>query len=177
MTKHRGLSVALLLMAVGTAGAMGQDRVASWTQLCYTNQTSIHTRSALVKSPTGTTYRISLVPDFDVARHVVVLELVLRRPGGGNGNLFDPTGRLHGYQQYDFAASDFIHGPDQSIYGDTRTINLPQLRMAIQVRVEVVKVEPTSQQSVESMPYEFDTLVLQVRTEGPVGKEAGGSMR
>jgi hypothetical protein len=65
--------------------------------------------SVPVKSAGGrTAYVLSLEPDYDVGHHVLTLGLVLRRPGDSIGarNLLDATGRIHGLQDYDFAAED-----------------------------------------------------------------------
>jgi len=112
-------------------------------------------------------YELTLVPELDVGKHVVVLELVLHRPGRRNkdSNLFDPTGRLFGYQRWDFAASDFVRGAQDSIYGDTRVINLPKLGMEMHVKVAAVSVEPTPPNSPESLPYQFKELTLQVTAQ------------
>ncbi len=123
--------------------------------------------SLLLKSPAGLAYRLSLVPDFDVGRHVVVLDLLLQRSDAKNtnANLVDPTGRLHGYQPYVFAASDFAHGTKKSIYGDTRVMNLEKLGIAIRAKVVDVKVKPTPVGSRQELPYQFDSLTLEISTQ------------
>jgi hypothetical protein len=71
-------------------------------------------------------------------------DLVLERvsPLRPGQNLLEPTGHWHGYQKFFFAASDFAHGPDKSIYGNPRTIDLPRLGMAVVVTVVRVVVTP-----------------------------------
>ena len=119
--------------------------------------------SSILKSPSGAVYRIFLTPELDVGKHVAVLDLVLQRLGREKDetNLMDPTGKLHGYQPYIFAASDFSQGTQKSVFGELRTIPLDRLKMECIVKVKGVSVSPTS-------GYEFDNLALEITTKTSV---------
>jgi len=123
--------------------------------------------SFLLKSPRGVTYRLSLIPDFDVGKHAGVLELVLQKPGKkvGDRNLLDWTGKLHGYQPYVFAASDFVGGIQKSIYGKSRVINLQKLGMEIYIKVVDVHIEPIPGSAAPRYDdYQFLDLTLEIAT-------------
>jgi hypothetical protein len=163
------LSTLLLLIVLTETFVAGSERVgSSHGVLAYSAKPSPHPSSFLLKSPRGVTYRLSLVPEFDVGKHVVVLDLVLQRPDkkGDDSNLLDSTGKLHGYQPYFFAASDFTHGAQKSAYGDLRVINLRQLGMEMRVKVADVNVEPAN--STQPTGYQFDDLTLEITTESLV---------
>src|ERR1035441_3396478 len=135
------LETSLLLIAlISGSYAAGSEKVgSSQGVLVYSLKSSSHPSSLHLKSPRGATYRLSLIPDFDIGKHVVVLELVLQRRGRkrDDSNLLHPTGKLHGYQPYSFAASDFARGAQNSIYGDLRVIDLRELqRMFLTPRIE-----------------------------------------
>ena len=136
--------------------------------LAYSAKPSLHPGTFLLRSPRGVTYRLSLVPDFDVGKHVVVLDLVLRRPGveGDDTNLLDSTGKLHGYQPYVFAASDFRGGAQKSAYGESRVIEVRELGMALRIKVAEVHVETTPTGSSHVLGYRFDDLILDITTQG-----------
>jgi len=167
MTKFTSFSRSFLMLItviVGICTAGSEEAGLSQTELVYSRQSPLQISSSLLKSPTGTMYRLSLIPDLDVGKHIVVLDLVLQRAGRhkDDSNLLDSTGKLHGYQQYDFAASDFAHGAPNSIYGDTRVIDLPQLGIKIRIKVVAVNVEPTTSFSAETPGYQFNDLTLRV---------------
>ena len=167
------LETSLLLIAlISGSYAAGSEKVgSSQGVLVYSLKSSSHPSSLLLKSPRGATYRLSLIPDFDIGKHVVVLELVLQRRGRkrDDSNLLDPTGKLHGYQPYSFAASDFARGAQNSIYGDLRVIDLHQLGMELRVKVTGVNVEPTPTNSSKAPGYQFDDLTLQITTQSVAG--------
>jgi hypothetical protein len=135
--------------------------------LIYFPQSHSHPSSILLQSSRGTAYRLSLIPELDLGRHVVVLDLVLQRSGRrrDDSNLLDSTGKLHGYQMYNFAASDFARGAKNSAYGDLRVFDLHQLRIEMRVKVADVNVEPTSPNSSGSSGYQFNDLKLQITTQ------------
>jgi hypothetical protein len=121
--------------------------------------------SFLLKSAHGTTYRLSLVPQVDTKHRVVVLELVLQnqheRPNANiDPNLLDWTGKLHGYQPYYFAASDFAHGARKSGYGELRVIRLRRLGMEMRIKVTDVHVEHLA----NALDDQFDYLDLEITT-------------
>jgi hypothetical protein len=102
--------------------------------------------SVPVKSEAGQTlYILSLEPDFDVWRHVVTLEMALRYPHAkaDSRNLLDPTGKAHGLQSYDFAATDLMQGVDKSAFGKMRSIMLKELGLVLEITLLNAKVTPT----------------------------------
>jgi len=82
-----------------------------------------------------------------------------------DSNLLDWTGKLHGYQPYVFAASDFAGGAQKSVYGESRKIDLPKLGMQVRVKVLDVHVEPTPEDSAQALSYQFGDLSLEITTE------------
>ena len=169
MVKFRSVSWTLLLLIAlgGTYAAGGESVGSSEGVLVYSVKSSSHPSSFLLKAPSGVTYRLSLIPEFDVRKDVVVLELVLRKLGetGDGSNLLDVTGKLHGYQPYFFAASDFAGGAQKSIYGNLRVIDLPRLGMEMRIKVAGVNVVPTSSSSSQGVGYKFDDLTLEIATQ------------
>jgi len=170
MTKHiRSFLTIFLLIAVmeGICTAGSEEAGLASTRLVYSRQSNSQTSSSLLKSSTGAMYRLLLIPDLDVEKHVVVLNLVLQKEGRktDDSNLLDSTGKLHGYQPYFFAASDFAHGAKNSIYGDTRVIDLPRLGMEVHIKVVDVNVEPLAQISSDAAGYQFNDLTLLVTTQ------------
>jgi hypothetical protein len=121
--------------------------------------------------PSGAKYRLSLIPQLDAGDHVVVLELELRgrETEPDNSNFLD-TGKLHGYQPYFFAASDFARGIQKSVYGQSRVIELHRLGMKMRITVGRVSVKPIEHRSSDSLQYEFRDLVIQVTTESVAGR-------
>jgi hypothetical protein len=94
------------------------------------------------------------------------LDLVLQKAGkeANDVNLFDATGKLHGYQPYDFAASDFAQGVQKSIYGESRVINVRNMGMQIRVKVAEVRVEPILRGPEQPLRYQFGDLTLEITT-------------
>lgn len=135
--------------------------------LAYSAKPSSQPSSFLLKAPSGVTYQLSLVPELDVKKHVVVLDLLLQKPGQteDDPNLLDSTGKLHGYQPYVFAASDFAGGIQKSAYGESRVIDLPKLGMQMRVKVADAHVESASAGSSQGLGYQFDDLTLEITTQ------------
>ena len=172
MINFNSSRIALLLIALAPACCATDSEKTGQAPavLAYSVTASSHPSSILLKSPSGKAYRLSLVPEPDIRNHVVVLELVLQKRAGRNDpNLLDWTGKLHGYQPYFFAASDFARGPQHSAYGEVRVIELRKLGMRMRVKVVAVKVEPTEENTSESPPYQFDELTLQVTAQSLAG--------
>lgn len=163
------LGILLLLVTLSTWCCAAWDDKAGSPEatLAYSLKASPYPSVVLVRSPSGTPYRLSLIPQLDVEHHVVVLELVLQEGErkADDLNLLDVTGTLHGYQPYFFAASDFAEGARNSIYGESRVIDLSRLGMAIHITVVKVNVTPTGASSSKSLRYQFDDLILRVATE------------
>ena len=168
MNKLRILAWTLLLIVLmGTCIASSQSVGSSQKVLAYSAKPSPHPSSFILKSPHGVTYRLSLVPELDVKKHVVVLDLVLQKPGQteDDPNLLDSTGKLHGYQPYVFPASDFAGGAHKSAYGESRVIDLQKLGMALHIKVADVHVETTPAGSSQGLGYQFDDLTLEITTQ------------
>jgi hypothetical protein len=160
-----------LIMFNSWCYAPGSEKVGSSSvTLGYSMTSSSYPHSVFLKSPSGAKYQLSLIPQFDVENHVVVLELVLRQAEEkvGDSNLLDVTGRLHGYQPYFFAASDFAQGAQRSIYGRSRVIDLPRLGMKMTITVTNVNVKPIESRSSGPLHFQFDDCVLQISTQGRV---------
>jgi hypothetical protein len=108
-----------------------------------------------------------LIPEFDIGKRVVVVELVLHRPSEQAtlyGSLLDPTGMLHGYQPYTFGAFDYVNGAKKSEYGATRVMKLKKLGMEMRVTVTRVHVVPTAGDSARTPEYKFHDLTLEITT-------------
>src|SRR5450631_3232189 len=90
----------LLIVLTATCVAVSQSADSSKRVLAYSAKPSPHPSSFVLKSSRGITYRLSLVPELDVRKNVVVLDLFLQIPGQteDDPNLLDSTGKLHGYQ-------------------------------------------------------------------------------
>lgn len=119
--------------------------------------------SSVLKSPHGVAYRFFLSPEFDTGRHIVVLDLVLQKLGSkkNESNLLDSTGKLHGYQPYIFAASDFANGAEKSVFGGVRTIVLDRPKMKFVIKVKDATVSTTSSSS-QAPSFQFDALTLEI---------------
>jgi len=72
-------------------------------------------------------YTLMLEPQPDSDSYVSSVWLYLLPHAHGHAvkpslraNLLAPPGNWHGYQQFMFAASDFVHGADKSLFGATR---------------------------------------------------------
>jgi hypothetical protein len=152
--------------------AASEEVTSAHGQLVYSRKATQQSSSIILKSPKGMVYEFSLVPDFDVKRDVVVLDLVLQgkdKPKNGS-NLLDTTGKLHGSQRYTFAASDFTRGAKNSGYGALRVIDLPKLRMQVQIEIEKVSTEPTVSNPSGPLDYQFNDLVLQITLKNLIGE-------
>lgn len=133
------------------------------TSVAFSAQVAESRWSVPIKSTDGSTlYVLSLEPDFDAGHHIVTLELVLRRPGDKThaANLFDPTGRRHGLQAYDFAAGDLADGVEKSAFGEKRTVSLKSLGLVVRIGVSKATVGPISPGA-----YQVDALDLQVEVD------------
>jgi hypothetical protein len=168
MNKIRiGVWALLFIALTGTSIAKRQAEDSGPRILAYSSKQDSHPSSVLVRSPRGVTYRLSLVPELDVAKHVVVLDLVLQRIDEkiSGANLLDSSGNRHGYQPYIFAASDFANGTQKSIYGRTRVIDLNKLEMKVNAKVVSVRVESTTSDKsgrATSYGFQFGDLTLEV---------------
>jgi hypothetical protein len=152
------LVLSLLLSAAAMPQITPLRTTATFSALSPQNRWSVS-----IKSADGTTaYVLSLEPDFDVERHVVTLELVLRHPGDkpDAGNLLDPTGRRHGLQPYEFAADDLAQGVQKSAFGEKRTVRLKSLGLVVRMTLSKAMVSPISAGN-----YQLDSLDVQIEVD------------
>ena len=168
------VSILLIAFLARSPFVRGQETSSSPTELAYSRQSATQGALTPLKAPGGKVYRLSLIPQMDINRHVVVLELSLKRPGTkkDDSNLLDAAGKLHGYQPYFFAASDFAQGAQKSTYGDTRVIELPHLGMKVRIRVASVNVGPVVSNAPGAPTYQFDGLTLQIVSERLTGENS-----
>ncbi len=157
-------ALVLVLVLWGLAIAHASPEIAPLrTRAHFSVQSGTTHWSAPVKSPNETTvYLLELEPDFDVAHHVVDVELVLRGAdkNGAASNLLDPTGHRHGLQAYDFAAADLAKGAQASAYGEKRTITLEKLGLVVSIVVAKAVVSPVS-----TSDYQLDELDLDITVD------------
>ena len=154
-----------LLVSGTVSGSATNNAVPTFTAvLAYSPQARFPLTSRVFRFR-HESYRFALIPDPDVERHLVVFELSLEGAGHAwrANNLLDPTGRVHGYQKWTFAASDFAHGTENSGYGATRTIDLPNRGLTVQIDVVRVAVRPIPATSNMPARYRFTGLTLRVR--------------
>jgi hypothetical protein len=148
------------------ANAMARPRIVPLRATAtFSSQFPENRWSVPIKSTDGrTVYVLSLEPDFDVAHHVVTLELVLRKPGDNADapNLLDATGRRHGLQAYDFAADDLAQGVQKSAFGEKRTVSLRSLGLVVRIAVSKAAVSLISAGN-----YQLDALDLQIEVDNP----------
>lgn len=133
------------------------------TSVAFSSEAPGNRWSVPIKSTDGSlAYILSLEPDFDVEQHVVTLELVLRHPRdkANAPNLLDPTGRRHGLQSYDFAASDLARGVQKSAFGEKRTVSLKNLGLLVRIDVLKAEVSPVSAGN-----FQLDALELQIEVD------------
>ena len=158
-------SLFVLIGSSTMCGASTGDNVATFTTvLRYPPGPHASDISPNFPGPHGQAYRFRLNPQNDIKGNPIVFELLMEgtsRAQRGR-NLLDPTGRLHGYQKWYFAASDFAHGPAKSIYGNSRTIDLPNIGQAVEVKVVRVAVEAIPATSSMPANYRFTYLTLQI---------------
>jgi hypothetical protein len=120
-------------------------------------------RNVLFESPRGITYELSLLPEADICGRVEDLELVLRRPHvamTGYPNLLAPTYMWHGYEPFFFAGVDYAHGARRSIYGETRTVDVPRLGMRFLITVPSVHVAAVPNHEPGDPGYRFVEITL-----------------
>lgn len=169
VTLGRGVScfiVALLL--VGSWGSASAETLVVPTRgwLIYSANHSSAELSLPIKDKLGAVvYVLRLDPLTDVGRHVITFSLELQRSSDSPDapNLLDPTGRTHGYQRWDFAASDLANGAKNSIYGISRTMHLEKLGLDVQANITNAVVIPIKEAQGAEFKSQFRELRLQVR--------------
>lgn len=155
----------LLLSLSAMSGVATAENVSTFTAvLTYPPGPRASETSPVFHGPHGKAYEFRLDPEENTDGNLVVVELVMEgtsRSERGSNRLY-PTGRLHGYQKWYFAASDFAHGPAKSIYGSSRTIDVPKLGLEVRVTVVRVAVKATPATSSAPAQHRFVALTLKV---------------
>jgi hypothetical protein len=82
-------------------------------------------------------------------------------------NLLEPPGRWHGLQAYDFNASDFKNGPEQSIDGKTRTAAIKNRKLKVTFSISNAQIVPAAVADlpIEGGGYAFTALTVDVDIE------------
>ncbi len=111
-------------------------------------------------------YTLTLTPDSESSEGVSYIDLVLLRPHAklDTPNLLEPDYTWHGLQEYMFNASDFVHGPENSIFGTTRHLHIKRRKLDVTFSIAKVKIRPVE----KYMPpdgYVFDELVINVSVD------------
>lgn len=119
-------------------------------------------------------YLLSLDPQRDLHGHVVMVELVLHRPGDASDspNLLYDGKNLHGAQPFTFDAIDLQHGVELSGFGAERTIRLESIKMQIMTRLLGASVRTASGRSFAGTP-EIASLDLFLRLSSLAPSLAG----
>lgn len=161
----QSLLVVLVSASASASGAPATNHATFKATLGYPPGSRVPTTSRDFQSPHGQAYRFRLDPQRDVDGNDIVVELVMQGASGSShgSNLLDATGRLHGMQKWFFAASDLAHGPERSVYGDARTIDLPRLGITVEAKVVRVEVKPTPATAGMPAGYRFSELTLEIR--------------
>lgn len=157
-------AVPLLVALSFVSNAAAKQRIIPLrTSVAFSAQAAESRWSVPIRWTEGSTaYALSLEPDFDAGRHIVTLDLVLRRPNDKtqSRNLLDPTGRRHGLQPYDFAADDLAQGVQKSAFGENRTVFLRSLGLVVRIAISKATVSPISVGN-----YQLDALDLQIEVD------------
>ena len=159
------MALTLLVVFAGLPAAKAQNLEkqavrALQTTATFSAQSAEKHWSVPIKSADGNTaYVLSLEPDFDVGHNVVLLELVLHRPGDKREapNLLARTRRYHGLQPFYFNADDLAQGAQKSIFGARRTLTLKDLGMVVRLAI----LEATAS-AISTGNYRLDALDLQI---------------
>jgi hypothetical protein len=161
--RRHSITTCMLVLSLLPSAAARAEIIPLRTRAVFSAESPKNRWSAAIKSPDGkTAYVLSLEPDFDVGRHVITLELVLRRLGAEADapNLFDPTGKRHGLQAYDFAADDLAQEIKNSAFGEKRIVSLRRLGLVVRIDVSKAAVSPVSPGN-----YQLDALEIQIEVD------------
>jgi hypothetical protein len=156
-----GISVACVFALVSTPFAPKQDAkltsiVPKQMHAQFSREDSTKVWTDHLNSPANKTiYTLSLEPDLDVGKHVIVVDLVLRDADAprSNDNLLSPAKNWHGLQPYNFAASDLLHGADRSAFGARRSIKITSRELDIEIQIMDVKLRalPDGTQEIDEL--------------------------
>ena len=95
-------------------------------------------------------------------RYVIGMELVLKDNGKPKEyNLLCPDNICMGLQAFDFNGVDFVHGPEKSIYGATRTMPVPGRAFVVNVKVLDAAISPIA----GSKLFQLDKLDLDLSAD------------
>lgn len=162
----RVLGAFVLLSVCATGTCCAPDPAPDSATVTYSRQSPSAATPVFVTSASGVRYRLWLKPERDVNDKVIVLELVMQKATSrkSSPNLLNPHGR-HGYQPFDFAASDFANGAKLSSYGENRSMDLPNLHMKLQIRVNDAHSELVHPPTGAVFKHEMDSLALAITVE------------
>jgi hypothetical protein len=116
----------------------------------------------VVKAANGSVgYVLTLKPEIDIHDDLVGINLILQpshaKPEAAN--LLEPEYTWHGLQEYMFNASDFLEGPEHSVFGRVRHVAIKRCKLDVTFSVVKVKIKP------ERDGYVFDELAIGVSVE------------
>ena len=160
---------ALIALLSWPVCSYGDSKVNSHVLLTYSSKTGVTPSFLLLRSHDRRIFKLTLFQDMDTYKQAIVLELILHNYGKSDidePNLFDPTGKLHGYQKYDFAALDFTKGIRKSLYGDRRELLVRGSKLRMFVKIVKVGVKKVPEINPGSPEYRFNNLVLDITGEG-----------
>jgi hypothetical protein len=156
-------SFLLLLISAAMSGAATADSAATFSAVLTYPPVSGSSEASRVFHSHGKAYRFRLDPERNGYGTLFGFELILERANHSRPepNLLDPTGKLHGYQKWDFLASEFAHDHAPPGWGSSRTIYVPNRGLEVQVQVVRfgVRHAPTS---LAPLGYRFTDLTLRV---------------
>lgn len=115
-----------------------------------------------INGPHGSSYQLALEPQEDLNGNVIGLNLDVVRLGMKTlGNVLEINDKVHGYQPFNFAASDFERGAPNSIYGKTRQVQNKKLKILITIDVLDSQIEPTSHSN-NYYRFQFGSMTFRV---------------
>ena len=117
--------------------------------------------SVALTSPTQHKILIAeLIPEQDVSGNTTVISLSIRKQSGPlvHHNLLEPADNWHGYQPFNFAASDFKRGAMFSMFGPSRIVRIPTLGDDLVIKVTDAAV--TQSNGAQCCSFERLTLSL-----------------
>ncbi len=155
------LALLALLIFAGSARAQIMPSHATLAYAVSTDQSS----KFIAKAANGSAaYALMFLPQRDFKGNIVSIDLVMHRPHAAPNarNLLEPEGRWHGLQDYNFNAIDFVDGPERSIMGPTRTIQIKNRKLSVSFTILKADVAPLTNKSSERDDYIFKELVVDV---------------
>ncbi|MHB1206090.1 MAG: hypothetical protein ACYCZX_11005 [Rhodospirillaceae bacterium] len=118
-----------------------------------------------IKAANGSpAYVLTLWLQKDIKGNLSHIDLVLHLPGtrADASNLLDPSGRWHGLQAYDFNASDFTNGPERSIFGKTRTIEIKNRKFNVTFSISKAEIVPVADHPIEGGEHAFTAFAVDI---------------